>query len=149
MKVLKGILVDHTNKESLDSETRFYKTTVDTVEKNDVFVVWAHGRLGFFKVRKVFETFEYLTSENGGVDLEDVPLTLNKVNNEEYKLAKAVLQKEKRIKQCIKERIAEAEIDVEVEEGIKKSTPAIKEAIKELQNQLKMLKEHPETALED
>lgn len=149
MKVLKGTLVNHTVKDDLDSEVRFYKTTDDSVVKGDVVVVWAHGRLGFLKVKSVLETFEYLASENGYTELEDVNLALNKVNTEEYKINKAFLLKKKRIEACIAERLAEETAKADLDDGIKKATGAKKDEIKALKAQLDALIANPKTALED
>lgn len=149
MKVLKGTLVDHTTKEDLGNETRFYKTTDESIAKNDIVVVWAHGRLGFMKVKAILETFEYLASENNDTILEDVPLALNKVNNEEYKINKAFLAKKRRIEACIEERIEDGKIEMEISEAIKEVTPEKKEEIKALQAQLKALIADPKSALDD
>lgn len=149
MKVLKGTLVNHTVKDDLDGEIRFYKTTNDSIVKGDVMVVWAHGRLGFLKVKQVLETFEYLSAENCGTELEDVSLALNKVETTEYKVNKAFLAKKKRIEACIQERIAEGTFNKVVDEGIKNVSADKKAEIKALQDQLKALIAEPATALED
>lgn len=149
MKVLKGTLVNHTTKEDLDGEARFYKTTNDEIVKGDVMVVWAHGRLGFLKVKSVLDTFEYLSAENGGIELEDVSLALNKVDTTEYKINKAFLAKKKRIEACIKERIAEGTFNKAIDEGIKAVSAEKKAEIKSLQDKLKALIADPTTALED
>lgn len=149
MKVLKGTLVNHTVKNDLDNEVRFYKTTNDDVKSGDIFVVWAHGRLGFLKVAKVFDTFEYLASENGDTELEDVSLAMNKVNTEEYQINKAFLAKKKRLEACINERIAESSYDNIVAEGIKKVSAEKKAEIKALKDKLDALIENPASALVD
>lgn len=149
MKVLKGTLVNHTVKDDLDGEVRFYKTTNDSIVKGDIVVVWAHGRLGFLKVKAVLETFEYLASENNNVELEDVALALNKVDTAEYKINKAYLLKKKRIEACIKERIAEGAFNKSVEDGIKSVSSDKKAEIKALQAQLEALNSNPASALED
>ena len=149
MKVLKGTLVNHTVKEDLSNEVRFYKTTDDTIAKGDIVSVWAHGRLGFFKVKSVLDTFEYLASENNDVDLEDVSLALNKVDTKEYNINKAFLTKKKRLEACITERIAEGNFKKLVDDGIKGVSADKKAEIKALQAKLEALKANPESALED
>ena len=149
MKVLKGTLVNHTVKEDLTDEVRFYKTTNDTIAKGDIVTVWAHGRLGFLKVKKVLDTFEYLSTENNGVALEDVSLALNKVDTKEYNINKAFLTKKKRIEACIDERIDEGRYETEMAEDLKKVSADKKAEIKALQAKLEALKANPETALED
>ena len=149
MKVIKGILVNHTVKEDLDSEVRFYQTTDDSIVKGDVVVVWAHGRLGFLKVKSVLDTFEYLASENDGTELENVSLAMGKVDTTEYKVNKAFLAKKHRLEACINERIAEGAYDTMIAEGIKKVSADKKAEIKALKDKLDALIENPATALED
>lgn len=150
MKVLKGILVDHSKKTYTDAETRFYSTTVEDVQKDDVFSVWAHGRLTYFKVTQVMETYEYLPVENGGVALEDVSVALNRIDFKQYIVAKKVLEKTKRIRACLAERVKEATEQKQFAELIKNATTTESKAeIKALQDQLKALVENPESVLED
>ena len=149
MKVLKGTLVNHTVKEDLDGESRFYTTTDDSIVKGDVVVVWAHSRLSFLKVKKVLDTFEYLSAENDGIELEDVSLALNKVDTTAYNINKAFLAKKKRIEACIKERIAEGTVNKMIDEGIKGVSASKKAEIKALQAQLDALIADPSTALAD
>lgn len=149
MKVLKGTLVNHTVKEDLTDEVRFYKTTDDTIVKGDILTVWAHGRLGFFKVKKVLDTFEYLASENGGTDLEDVSLAMTKIDTKAYAINKAFLAKKKRIVACIDERIEEGRYEAELDKDLKAVSADKKAEIKALQEQLKALTANPESALED
>lgn len=149
MKVLKGTLVNHTVKEDLTDETRFYKTLDDGAVKGDIFTVWAHGKLGFLKVKKVLDTFEYLASENSGVALEDVSLAMTKIDTKAYAINKAFLTKKKRIEACIAERIEDGKYDTMVAEDLKKVSAEKKAEIKALQAQLEALKANPETALED
>ena len=149
MKVLKGLIVNHTVKEDLTDEVRFYKTTDDSIVKGDIVSVWAHGRLSFLKVKKVLDTFEYLSAENGGVSLEDVSLALNKVDTESYKINKAYMAKKKRIEACIKERIAESSFKRMADESIKGVSADKKAEIKALQAQLEALDADPSSALED
>ena len=149
MKIMKGILVDHSKKVNPDAETRFYKTTLDDVAVDDVFSVWAHGRLTYFKVKTVLDTFECLPAENCGTALEDVSIALNKVDFKAYNVTKAALAKTKRIKACIAERIAEGKAKKELDDLIKATTGDEKESIKALMAQLKALSDNPESALED
>ena len=150
MKVMKGILVNHTTKTPDCAEQRFYTTTVEDVAKDDVFAVWAHGRLSFFKVKSVMETYEYLPAENGGVKLEDVSNALNRIDFKAYNVAKKVLEKTKRIRACIAERLAEAKESQQIADLIKTaSTTERKAEIKALQDQLKALAENPESVLDD
>lgn len=149
MKVLKGTLVNHTTKEDLADEVRFYQTTDNDAAKGDIYVVWAHGRLGFFKVKKVLDTFEYLASENCGVALEDVSLAMTKLDTKPYAINKAFLTKKKRIEACIEERIADGSYEAQVAEDIKKVSADKKAEIKALMAQLDALKANPESALED
>ena len=149
MKVLKGTLVNHTVKNDLDGEVRFYTTNDDSIVKGDIVAVWAHGRLGFLKVSKVLETFEYLSAENNDIELEDVSLALNKIDTKEYNINKAFLAKKKRIEACITERIAEGHFDKVTDEAIKSVSAEKKAEIKALQEQLKALVANPASALED
>lgn len=149
MKVLKGTLVDHTVKEDLGEGTRFYTTNDETIVKGDIVSVWAHGRLGYFKVKKVLETFEYLSAENNDIELEDVSLALNKVDTTSYNIHKAFLAKKKRIEACIAERVAEGAMNKMTDEAIKAVSPEKKAEIKALQDQLKALIADPKTALDD
>lgn len=149
MKVLKGTLVNHTVKNDLDGEVRFYTTNDESIVKGDVVAVWAHGRLGFLKVSKVLETFEYLSAENNDVELEDVSLALNKIDTTAYNINKAFLAKKKRIEACINERIAEGAVSRVADEAIKNVSADKKAEIKALQEQLKALVANPASALED
>lgn len=147
MKVLKGIIVNHTVKEDLTDEVRFYKTNDDTIVKDDIVSVWAHGRLSYMKVKNVLDTFEYLASENGGTLLEDVSLALNKLDTSAYNINKAYLAKKKRIEACIAERISEGVFNNKVAEAIKGVSASKKAEIKALQAQLSALEADPSTAL--
>ena len=149
MKVLKGTLVNHTTKEDLTDEVRFYKTNDDSIVKGDVVAVWAHSRLAFLKVKSVYETYEYLSDENDGISLEDVSLALNKIDVTAYKINKAFLAKKKRIEACIDERIAESATARSISEAIKGVSADKKAEIKALQDQLSALVNDPATALND
>lgn len=149
MKVLKGTLVNHTVKNDLDGEVRFYKTTDDSIVKGDIVAVWAHGRLGFLKVSKTLETFEYLSAENNDIELDDVSLALNKIDTTEYNINKAFLAKKKRIEACINERIAEGAVNRMADAAIKSVSADKKAEIKALQAQLTALIADPKTALDD
>ena len=147
MKVLKGIIVNHTIKEDLTDEVRFYTTNDDTIAKGDIVSVWAHGRLNFLKVKNVLDTFEYLSAENDGIALEDVPVAMNKVDTTSYATHKAYLSKKKRIEACIKERIAEGAFIKMANDAMKAVSADKKAEIKALQAQLSALEADPSSAL--
>lgn len=149
MKVIKGILVNHTVKEDLTDEVRFYQTADDSIVKGDVVVVWAHGRLAFLKVKSVLDTFEYLSAENDGIELENVSLAMTKIDTTAYKVNKAFLAKKHRLEACINERIAEGAYDTMVAEGIKKVSAEKKAEIKALKEKLDAMIADPASALED
>lgn len=148
MKVLKGLIVNHTIKEDLTDEVRFYTTNDDTIAKGDIVSVWAHGRLSYMKVKSVLDTFEYLSAENGYVELDDVPLALNKVDTTSYNINKAYLAKKKRIEACIAERIKEGEYNNRIDSAIKGVSADKKAEIKALQGQLAALDADPSSALD-
>ena len=96
------------------------------------------------------ETYEYLPSENDGIKLEDVSVALNRIDFKAYTVAKKVLEKTKRIRACIAERLAEAKESQQIAELIKTANTTERKAeIKALQDQLKALAENPESVLED
>ena len=139
MKVLKGVLTDHTVSNGLPKETRFYVTTVEDVKAGDIFSVWAHSKLAYFKVTDIYEKFEYLKAENGGVDFEHLPLTLNRVDLDSYKATKEKRAKKDRLIACLKERIAESERDNSINKLIAEATGSSKTEIKALKDQIKAL----------
>ena len=139
MKALKGVLTDHTVSNSLPKETRFYMTTVDDVKAGDIFSVWAHSKLAYFKVTDIYEKFEYLKAENGGVDFEHLPLTLNRVDLDAYKATKEKRAKKDRLVACLKERIAESDRNNAIDELISKATGTAKAEIKALKDQIRAL----------
>ena len=141
MKVLKGILTDHTVSNSLPKETRFYVTTETEPKAGDIFSVWAHSKLAYFKVTDVYEKFEYLKAENGGVDFEHLPLTLNRIDLDAYKATKEKRAKKDRLLACLKERIDEGTRDANIDELISKAKGVAKEEIKTLKAQIKALDE--------
>ena len=141
MKVLKGVLTNHTVNSDLPKEVRFYVTTVEDVKEGDIFSVWAHSRLAYFKVTNVYEKFEYLKAENGGVDFEHLPLTLTRINVDEYKATKEKRAKKDRLLACLKERIAESERNNAIDELIAGAKGTAKTEIKALKDQIKALDE--------
>lgn len=149
MKVLNGVLVDHTKKVSVDAEERFYLTTDDSVKKGDIFSVWAHGRLAYFKVMKVMEKYEYLKAENDFVELENIPFALTKVDFEAYNVNKAYVAKRARIVACLKERVAESGLDSDLDTKVKGLKGDAKKDADALVAALKALDADPKTALED
>lgn len=149
MKVLQGVLVSHTKKENTDAETRFYKTQLDEVAKGDIFAVWAHGKLTFFKVKKVFAKYEYIKSENGGVALEDVPQTLNRIDFKSYNILKAVSAKTKRLTAALQERIIEGKASRDLAADLASLKGESKADAKALLDALKELETNPESALDN
>lgn len=149
MKVLNGVLVDHTKKVGCDAEERFYLTTDDSVKKGDIFSVWAHGRLAYFKVMNVMEKYEYLKAENDFVELENIPFALTKVDFEAYNVNKAYVAKRARIVACLKERVAESGLDSDLDAKVKGLKGDAKKDADALVAALKALDADPKTALED
>lgn len=149
MKVLNGVLVDHTKKVGCDAEERFYLTTDDSVKKGDIFSVWAHGRLAYFKVMNVMEKYEYLKAENDFVELENIPFALTKIDFEAYNVNKAYVAKRARIIACLKERVAESGLDSDLDAKVKGLKGDAKKDADALVAALKALDADPKTALED
>ena len=149
MKVLKCLIVNHTKKEDYSSEVRFYVTKEDEVAKGDVFSVWAHGRLAYAKVQKVFAKYEYLKSENNGVALEDLPVAMNRVDFQSYNVFKAVAAKTKRLTACLQERLEDGKKTRAVSDALKELKGEAKADAQALIDALKALEENPESALED
>lgn len=149
MKVLNGVLVNHTKKVFDDAEERFYLTADDSVKKGDIFSVWAHGRLAYFKVMNVMEKYEYLKAENDFVELENIPFALTKVDFEAYNVNKAYVAKRARIVACLKERVAESGLDSDLDAQVKGLKGDAKKDADALVAALKALDADPKTALED
>lgn len=149
MKVLNGVLVNHTKKVADDAEERFYLTADDSVKKGDIFSVWAHGRLAYFKVMQVMEKYEYLKAENDFVELENIPFALTKVDFEAYNVNKAYVAKRARIVACLKERVAESGLDSDLDSKVKGLKGDAKKDADALVAALKALDADPKTALED
>lgn len=141
MKVVKGILTDHTVSNSLPKEVRFFVTTETEPKAGDLFSVWAHSKLSYLKVTDVYEKFEYLKSENNGVDFEHLPLTLNRIDLDAYKATKEKRAKKDRLLACLKERMEEGVRDANIDEMIAKAKGDAKEEIKALKAQIKALDE--------
>lgn len=149
MLVMKGILVQHTKKENEDAEVRFYTTNVEEVLKGDIFAVWAHGKLAFFKVQKVFAKYEYLKAENGGVALEDVPMAMTRIDTKSYNVFKIVAAKTKRLTAALQERIEEGRKGRAFADALAELKGEKKAEAKALMDAIKALEENPESALED
>lgn len=149
MKVLNGVLVNHTKKVFDDAEERFYLTVDDSVKKGDIFSVWAHGRLAYFKVMNVMEKYEYLKAENDFVELENIPFALTKIDFEAYNVNKAYVAKRARIIACLKERVAESGLDSDLDAKVKGLKGEAKKDADALVAALKALDADPKTALED
>ena len=149
MKVLNGVLVNHTKKVDCDAEERFYLTADDSVKKGDIFSVWAHGRLAYFKVMNVMEKYEYLKAENDFVELENIPFALTKIDFEAYNVNKAYVAKRARIVACLKERVAESGLDSDLDAQVKGLKGDAKKDADALVAALKALDADPKTALED
>lgn len=150
MQVLKGLIVDHTKKEDYSSEERFYSVPSDEpVAKGDVFAVWAHGRLAFFKVKAVLQTYEYLKAENNGVLLDDIPFVLTKIDFEAYNINKAYNAKRARLVACLKERISEGASTEEFAASVKSLKGQTKKDAEALLASLKEIDDNPSKALED
>ena len=150
MQVLKGLIVDHTKKEDFSSEERFYSVPGDAeVQKGDIFAVWAHGRLAFFKVKQAIKTYEYLKAENNNIPLEDIPYVLSKIDFEVYNINKAYNAKRARLVACLKERIQEGATAEEFASSVKSLKGDNKKAAEALLASLKEIDDDPRKALED
>lgn len=149
MKVLKGILVTHTKEEPSDKEVRFYATQEDEVATGDIFSVWAHSKLAYFKVKKVYASYEYIKAENEGIELLDLPQTVGYIDVRGYNIFKAVAAKTKRLTSALHERIDEAKKSKDLTEVITSIRGKKKADITALVDALKTLETDPESALED
>ena len=114
-----------------------------------MFSVWAHGRLAYAKVQKVFAKYEYLKSENNGVALEDLPVAMNRVDFHSYNVFKAVAAKTKRLTACLQERLEDGKKTRAVSDALKELKGEAKADAQALIDALKALEENPELALED
>lgn len=149
MKVLKCVLVDHTKKVPECAETRFYVTEMDEVAKGDIFSVWAHGRLAYAKVQKVFAKYEYLSSDNNGVAREDLPVALNRIDFKSYNIFKKVQAKMKRLEACLEERLVDAKKGKTVDEAMKGLKGEAKAEVEAILKGIAELKVNPEAAVEN
>lgn len=149
MKVLKTILVNHTKKEPECPEIKYLRTTEDTVAKGDVFACWAHGKLAYAKVKTVLNKYEYIKAENGGVDLEDVPFALARIDFKSYNVFKAVSAKTKRLTSALKERVEELKEKKTLKDVLAGTKGKIREDVDEILAAIDELKSNPESALED
>lgn len=149
MKVLKTVLVNHTKKESDCAETRYYVTQLDEVAKGDIFAVWAHGKLGFAKVKKVYARYEYLASENNGVALDDLPQAMTRIDFKSYNIFKAVAAKTKRLTAALQERLLDGRKEKEMADAMSGLKGQTKIDVKAIMDDLKAIEENPELALDD
>ena len=149
MKVLKCLIVNHTKKEDLSDEVRFYVTKEDEVAKGDIFAVWAHGRLAYAKVQKVFAKYEYLKAENNGTALEDIPQAMNRIDFRSYNIFKAMAAKTKRLTACLQERLEDGKKNRSLADALKELKGEAKADAQALLDAIKSLEENPEAALED
>ena len=149
MFVLKTVLVNHTKKEDANAEVRYYVTQEKEVAKGDIFSVWAHGRLAYAKVQKVFAKYEYLKAENNGIALEDLPVTMNRIDTRSYNVFKAVMAKTKRLTACLQERLEEGKKARTFADAFKELKGEAKADAQALMDAMKALDENPESALED
>lgn len=149
MKVLKTVLVNHTKKESDDAEVRFYATQLDEVAKGDIFSVWAHGKLAYAKVKKVYARYEYLASENNGVSLEDLPQAMNQIDFKSYNIFKAVAAKTKRLTAVLQERLLDGRKEKELADAMANLKGQTKVDVKAILDDLKALEANPESALDN
>jgi len=147
--ILKGVLVSHTKDEPDSKEFRFYATSEKEVAKGDIFSVWAHSKLAYFKVKEVYAEYEYIKAENGGTQISDIPLTIGKVDIKNYNIFKAVAAKTKRLMSALHERMDEVKGAKDVGEVLKIAKGSQKAGISALVAQIKALEEDPESALED
>lgn len=149
MKVLKTVLVNHTKKESDDAEVRFYATQLDEVAKGDIFSVWAHGKLAYAKVKKVYARYEYLASENNGVSLDDLPQAMNRIDFKSYNIFKAVAAKTKRLTAVLQERLLDGRKEKELADAMANLKGQTKVDVKAILDDLKALEANPESALDN
>lgn len=149
MKVLKTVLVNHTKKESDDAEVRFYVTQLDEVCKGDIFAVWAHGKLAYAKVKKVYARYEYLASENNGVALDDVPQAMNRIDFKSYNIFKAVAAKTKRLTAILQERLLDGRKEKELADAMAGLRGQTKIDVKAICDELKAIEADPESALDN
>lgn len=149
MKVLKCILVNHTKKEPDCPETRFYVTDIDEVAKGDIFAVWAHDKLSYAKVKKVFAKYEYLASDNNGVAREDLPIALGRIDLKRYNVFKKVQAKLNRLQACLEERIIEGKVGKNIDEAAKSLKGEAKAEVNAILAAIKQVKEDPESVLNE
>lgn len=149
MKVLKCVLVDHTKKTPEFAETRFYTTEIDEVAKGDIFAVWAHGKLAYAKVVKVFAKYEYLASDNGGVAREDLAPAMNRIDFKSYNIIKKVQAKLKRLTACLQERIVDGKGEKDIAEAVKGLKGETKAEVEAILSGIAELKANPESVLDD
>lgn len=149
MKVLKCILVDHSKKEPADAEVRFFVTELDEVAKGDIFSVWAHGKLTYAKVKKVFAKYEYLSSDNDGIAREDLPVALNRIDFKSYNVFKKVTAKMKRLQACLEERIIDGKNEKTIAEAVKGLKGEAKKEVEAILKDIATIEANPEAVLED
>lgn len=149
MKVLKCVLVDHSKKESENAEVRFFVTELDEVAKGDIFAVWAHGKLAYAKVKKVFAKYEYLSSDNNGIAREDLPVALNRIDFKSYNVFKKVQAKLKRLQACLEERIVDGKKEKTIAEAMKGLKGEAKAEVEAILKNIATIESNPESVLDE
>lgn len=145
--VMFGNLVT-SNKTTDKGEARVYTFNGD-VAKGDIFSVWAHSKLAYFKVSKVINKYEYVSTDNGGVALSDLKPAIQKVDLSGYRLAKAFTAKIRGYMAALHERLDEAKAKGDVENIIKSLKGEKKADVQALVDAIEALKADPSSALED
>lgn len=146
--VMFGNLVNKTGKNSVDGEARVYTFQGD-VAKGDVFSVWAHSELAYFKVKKAINKFEYVSSDNNGVALSDLKPVIQKIDFKSYNLAKKFTAKMRGYLAALHERCEEAKAKGDIEDVIKSLKGEKKADVQALVDAIEALKADPESVLED
>lgn len=146
--IMFGNLITKTGKNAVDGEARVYTFNGD-VAKGDVFSVWAHSELSYFKVKKVINKFEYVSSDNNGVALSDLKPVIQKVDFKSYNLAKKFTVKMRGYLAALHERCEEAKAKGDIENVIKSLKGEKKADVQALVDAIEALKANPESVFED
>lgn len=146
--VLFGNLITSTSKSADKGEARVYTYQGD-VAKGDIFSVWAHSKLAYFKVSKVINKYEYVSTDNDGVALSDLKPVIQPVCFKSYNIAKAFTAKMRGLLAALHERVDEAKAKGDIE-GVIKSLKGEKKAdVQALVDAIEALKADPESAMSD
>lgn len=146
--VIFGNLITKTGKNAVDGEARVYTFNGD-VAKGDVFSVWAHSELAYFKVKKVINKYEYVSSDNNGVALSDLKPVIQKIDFKSYNLAKKFTAKMRGYLAALHERCEEAKAKGDIESVIKSLKGEKKADVQALVDAIEALKANPESVFED